>query len=880
MIRRDVRRLFQLALRRRDRWEREVEDEIKLHLALRTEQLIAEGRSANDAFAEAARRFGPLTESRARLLEAARHRERHMERAEYLSDLKQDLRFAVRTLRRQLAWAVVTVLTLALGIGATTAVFSVVSSLLLHPVPYPGADRVVFVDQQPNMGNKTGMSISILPSTPIVRGWLANNHSFETLEGFLDGGDGWLGAGGSDADRVHIARAVPTFGRVTGVTPIIGRPFSDAEAATRAHVAIIGEGLWRSRFAGDHSVLGKRIVLDDSLYSIIGVLPSAAHLPRPGSAPPDVWLPLDLHNDQIGVSLVGRLRPGVTIDQARRELDSIYVRARPATSKLQFAARVISPARLVHFRDTLLMLAAAVAVVLLVSCANVAHLQLTRSASRGRELAIRASLGAGRTRLLRQLLTESVLLSGLGGAVGVVVGWLGLHAILVARPASLFELGAAHLDGTTLGITVLVTVGCGIVFGLLGAVHAGRRSTHDALKATASNLSRGGSAGTLRGVLVVSEMALSATLLVGATMLVRSVVMRQRADLGFDPSGLYAVDVDFPNRYATESARQRFNAEAEARIRALPGVRSVSVANVGPTGRGFAIGGLEVQGEPPAPLGETSFIDRNEVTPNFFSTLGIGLTEGTTFTDTSEAANQIIVNEGFARKHWPRGTAVGRHIRIAFNGQGTWKTVVGVAADASPSGPTGDMTEPMLYVPHADNSSTAIYFRASGGDGVAQLARSVVRSIDPSLHPTIVSVTAALHDATSAPRFIMAVLSVFTILALVLASIGLYGVMAHAVAQQTREIGIRVALGASRGRIARHVIVRGVALAVVGATLGLIASHWGTKLIQQQLYGVAPTDTLSLVAGGVVLIGAALLACVVPTRRALGVDPMTAIRAE
>lgn len=880
MIRSDVRRLFQLALRRRDRWEREVEDEIKLHLTLRAEQLMAEGRSADEAYAEAARRFGPLSESRARLLAAARHREKSMERVEYLSDLRQDLRFAVRTLRRQRAWAVVTVLTLALGIGATTAVFSVVSNLLLHPVPYPDADRVVFVDQQPSRGNKTGLSISMLPSAPVVRTWIANNHSFETLQGYLDGGDGWLAAGANDADRVRIARAVPTFNRVTGATPMIGRMFSEADATNRAHVAVIGEGLWRSRFAGDRSVLGKTIVLDDSLYTIIGVLPSAARLPRPGSVPPDVWLPLDLHNDNIGVSLVGRLRRGVSIEQARTELDSIYVRARTKASTFQFTTRVIAPANLVHFRDTLLMLAAAVAIVLLVSCANVAHLQLTRAASRRRELAIRASLGAGRRRLLRQLLTESVLLSGLGGAIGVLIGWLGLHAILIMRPSSLSELSAARLDGTTLGLTVLITVGCGVAFGLVGAVHAGRQSTHEALKAGATNFSRGGSAAGLRAVLVVSEMALSATLLVGATMLVRSVIMRQRADLGFDPNGLYAINVDFPNRYATESARTGFNTEAEARIAALPGVHSVAVANVGPTGRGFAVGALEVEGEAPAPAGETSFIDRNEVTPNFFSTLGIRLVEGTTFTDTSAAANQIIVNEGFARRHWPRGAALGHRVRIAFNGHGTWKTIVGVAADASPSGPTADMTAPMLYVPHVDNGTTAIYFRGAGSGAVAQLARDVVRSIDPSLHPTIMSVTATLHDATSAPRFIMAVLSAFTALALVLASIGLYGVMAHAVAQQTREIGIRVALGASRGRIARHVVVRGVAFAALGAVLGLAASHWGTKLIQNQLYGVTPTDTLSLVAGGMVLIGAALLACIVPTRRALSVDPMTAIRAE
>jgi putative ABC transport system permease protein len=884
MIRADVRRLFQLALRRRDRWEREVEDEIKLHLALRAEQLMNEGRSTDDACAEAVRRFGPLRESRARLLEAARHREEHMQRKEYFSDLKQDLRFAVRTLRRQRAWTAVSVITLALGIGATATVFSVVSSLLLHPIPYPKPDRVVFVDQQPSTGNQTGMSVSILPAANIARAWITDSHSFETLQAYLDQGDGWLGGGNGDADRVRLARAVPTFNRVTGLTPIVGRMFTERETSDGEHVVVIGEALWQARFAGELSVVGKSIVVDDSSYRIVGVLPSAAKLPRPGNPPPDVWLPLDINQDRfgrsIGVSLVGRLRPGVSIEQARKELDSIYVRVRPGASKLQFSTRVVSPAQLVHIRDTLLMLVAAVAVVLLVSCANVAHLQLTRASSRSREFAIRATLGAGRRRLFRQLLTESVLLSGIGAAAGVLVGWIGLRAILIARPSSLSELSAAHLDGTTLAVTLLVAVLFGIAFGVIGTMHAGRQSTNQTLKAGATNMSRSRSTGRLRALLVVSEMALSAALLVGATMLVRSVIIRQRADLGFDPANLYAISVDFPNRYQTAAARSAFTTEAEARVRAIPGVGSVAVSHVGPMGRAFGIGGLEVQGEPPAPVGETSFIDENQVTPNFFSTMRIRFIEGTTFTDTSDAANQVIVNEGFARKHWPRGAAVGHRVRVAFNGQGTWRTIVGVVVDASPAGPIGDMSAPMLYLPHGDNGSTAIYFRAASNANVAQFARNVVRSIDPSLHPTIESVSASLHNATSAPRFVMSILSAFTVLALVLATIGLYGVMAHTVAEQTREIGIRVALGASRARIARHVVVRGVAFAAVGAALGLAVSRWGTVLIRNQLFGVPTMDSLSIIIGAVVLMAAAFLACVVPMRRALGVDPMTAIRAD
>jgi putative ABC transport system permease protein len=535
----------------------------------------------------------------------------------------------------------------------------------------------------------------------------------------------------------------------------------------------------------------------------------------------------------------------------------------------------------VSFRDSLVMLVVAVGFVLLVACANVAHLLMARSATRQRELAVRAALGAGRGRLLRQLLTESFLLSIAGAMAGVAVGWVGLRALIAARPRDLSELGSAHLDGFTLGVAILVAVASGIAFGIIGALQSARSSTHDALKTGASQGARRGIRGRGRGLLVVSEMALSAALVVSATMLVRSVIKLQRADLGFSPTGLYSLDLNMPQRrYPSPATRVAFLNELVSRATRIPGVRSVSLAGAGPGARNFAVGRLEIEGEPaPAPT-SSSFIDVNNVQPNYFSTMGIRLIEGSTFTDTASRAGQILVNAGFARKHWPGTSAIGHRLRIARQTSEPWMTIVGVVGDASLSGPTAESSAPFIYRAFGDDESGNLVVRTGGDAAPMQQIRAFVKSADRAMVPTVNSAEEMVSRAIAGPRFVMTLLTVFTALALVLAAVGMYGVMAYTVAQRTREIGIRLALGAPAGRIARSVLVRGAMLAVIGSIIGLSAAAWGTKLIEHQLYGVTRSDPASFVAAVVVLVGAAVLACAVPTRRALSVDPMTAIRAD
>ena len=882
MIRDGIRRAFNLALRRGDRWQRDVEDEIKLHLLLRAEQLMERGASPDRAYAEAARRFGPLKESRARLLEAARHRERQMQRTEFLSDFRQDVSFAFRTLRRQKGWTAITIVTLALGIGATTAVFSVVSSLLLHAIPYPNADRIVVVSQQPSQGNNTGIQVTITPSSDVVKVWLAGSRSFEVLEPYHASGVRLTTT--ADPAPVRATAILPSFLTFAGERPLIGRMFTQSEIASKAPVALMAEGLWRERYGASKDIIGRPVVLNDSSYTVVGILPARLQTPGLGRDRTDFWLPLDLRNKDLGLSLVGRLRRGTDIPAATRELDTLTARANLySAGKLPFLAVMRRPAELIGFRQALIMLTGAVALVLLVACANVAHLLMARAATRQRELAVRAALGAGRARLLRQLLAESLVLAFAGAVSGVLLGWVGLKVMVGLRPQRLSELAVAHLDLTTLAVTTAVAIGSGVLFGIIGAFQTSKHSTHDSLKAGSLATSHARSHNRLRSLLIVSEMALSAMLIIGATLLVRTVINLQHTDLGFEPKGLYAAAVSLPKtRYTTDASRQEFFDKLTARLRATRGVDGLALANIPPGARGFAVGTFEVEGDAASAAAGSSFTDVNTVDNAYFKTMGIRLLEGSLFTDTTRAAGQVIVNAAFAHKRWGPGGALGKRVRIAYQGQGTWKTIVGVAADASTMGPAAISSAPFLYSPlSTPNLQTTILIRASRADDLAGTVRTISKTIDPLLAvPQVEGIERVVAASIAGPRFTMLLLTVFTILALVLAAVGLYGVMAYSVAQRTREIGIRMALGATQGVIARSVIVRGVMLAVVGALLGLGGAYWGTRLIETMLYQVNALDAASFATGAAVLLITAILACVVPTRRALGVDPIRAIRAD
>ena len=874
MIRDGVRRVLHLALRRRDRWEREVEEEIKLHLALRAEQLMARGDDADAAYAEAVRRFGPLHESRARLLDEARHREARMQRGEWLADFRQDLAFAWRALRRQKAWTAITVLTLALGIGATTAVFSVVSTLLLHPLPYPDADRVVLVFQQPTNGNNTGISVTITPSPAIVRDWRASAHAFEDIQP-ARAMIRELRTVSGDPSSVMTAAVLPSFAAFTGQPLIRGRFFTADDIDAHAPVAVIGEGFWRERLGGDPAVLGRALTIGDTAYTIVGIAPATLRFGAPGRRATDVWLPLDLRAKFTSSGVIARLRKGVSIDAARRELDSIAARANGG--KAPFAAIVQRPGERLAFHDSLILLAAAVGLVLLVACSNVAHLLIARTASRSRELSIRRALGAGHGRIFRQLLTESLIVTVAGTAAGVLVGCLALRALVAARPSSLSELTAARVDGYTLWLTIGIAAASGLLFGTIGIFQSARQSTNDSLKAGSLAVANGGR-GRGRRVLVVSEMALSAVLIIGATLAIRTLQRLNAADVGFDPRGLYALNPAFGPALQDTASQRRLLVQLATEARRSPGVVDATIAQAPPGSRSFSVGRLEIEGEARPTPGEMSFIGVNAVTPNFFRTMGIPLLEGATFSDTTPTTRQVVVNGEFARKHWQSGSAVGHRLRIAGTKDESWLTIVGVARDAQFSGAGSESSAPLLYLPPSGGMSTVIVRTRQDARALAPLTKTARDLGARGL--SIDGTEDLMHRLLAQPRFVMLLLTGFSVLGLLLATIGLYGVMAFAVAQQTREIGIRVALGASRRSLVGRVLSRGLSLAAVGAAVGIGMATWATKLIASQLYGVGRLDTVSFACGAAALLLAAAVACIVPARRALAVDPMTAIRAD
>jgi putative ABC transport system permease protein len=875
MKRSGVRRLFSLSLRR-DRWADEVEEEILAHLTHRAERLVALGMSPQAARDEAVRRFGTLDESRARMIEAATHREEYMRRRESFAELRQDLAFAFRSLSRNKGWATVAILTLALGIAATTAVWSAASTLLLHPLKYPGASRVVHVDLMPTSGGVAGVSVVISTSGSVVRAWQRDARSFEALEPYQS--DELPTVLVDEPADLMTTRVTPGFAAFAGARPIRGRNFSAADVAAKAPVAMLGEGLWRAQYGSDTAIIGKSIRVGSRVVQVIGVMPASLRTPVLGDRPTEVWLLADLMNERDGFRVVGRLRPGISTETARRELDLVAQRV-SGMSSMPFRAAVTTPGQSVAFRSSLLMLTGAVLLVLLVAGTNVAHLIMARALTRQRELAIRAAVGASRGRMGRQLMTETITLSVVGTLLGTVMGFAALRALIAIRPNSLSDLDLAYVDGRTLAATFGIALVCGVVFGVLASL-AGDRATGLALRAGAASLfSRRGE--RLRSTLVVSEMALSTVLLVGALLLVRSVIELQRWNAGFDPAGLYALSFKLPpSSFATPAARGAATDELASAIARIPGVKSVAVATALPGNRNFSVGALQVEGDPAPPANESGLIDVGSVAPSFFRTMGTPLVEGSLFSDTTAASHEVIINEGFARHRWPNASAVGRRMRIAFQGHSQdWLTVVGVAKDISYSGPAGDRTAPFLYRPAPQAQNPGILLRTTNPAAIDE-ARALFKSRLGKVQLTVTSSEAAMARSLAAPRFIMLLMAGFTVLSVLLAAVGLYGMMAYSVVQRTREIGIRIALGASRDRIARSVVGRGAALGLGGAAIGLLLATWATRLIEGSLFGVERLDASAFILGGALLVLIAVIACIAPMRRAISVDPITSIRAD
>ena len=898
---RQIRRLFRLPLTR-DRMLREADDEMRFHLAMRAAELRAGGLTEREAEAEALRRFGDTAEYRAYSSRRATRRARWMSIAEVLEGVSQDIRFTLRQWQKSRAFIATALATLALGIGANTAIFSVAHRLLIAPLPYPNGNRIVMpMEQDPR-----GMLGSV--DAALIEEWQASSRTIEEIAGADEGPELSSMQADGTVDSIPYAAMTANFLRVLGVQPVLGRSFTTEEERTGAAVALISHALWQSRYNGRPDLLGVTIPFQGKQYRIIGVTPVGLAIPmssdwartRPDvSYPtPSIWLPETLKNAANtgggAPAAFATLRPGVSADAATSELRALAAHM-PDAAKREGSLRAMRAEDFMDARETraVRVLVVAVGVLLLIACANVANLLLARAWSRRREFAVRLALGAGRARVVRQALTESILLAVCGGALGLGVAWWTLKIIIALRPVSLEHLADVHLDAPVLLWCAALSVLAGVVFGSAPSLLVGG-AVGDVLKNETRTGSGGLGARRARSALTVLEIAMSLTLLVCAGLLLRSFLELQRMPLGFEPRRLVFVDALMGGGKDRER-RLFLRSDAINRLRALPGVRDAAIGMI--PGRGFIGGGIEADdgGGPPMAVKE---IGVNFISPSYFRVAGMHLVEGRVpdslavtpawTTGPPILSLEVVVNRELARRLWPQRSAIGARIREGGPvrpgaPERAWSTVVGIADDIHLPGLHDDLRQMQVYsliTPHFPEVPFLVRTAGSGEDAAASIQRTIV-SVDPGIYarPAIAG-EAYLRDSMAPTRFAMALLVCFAVLALVLSTVGLYGVVAYGVTQRTREIGIRIALGAEPGRVARLVVGEGLRYAGVGLLFGALMVWGASRLVTSMLFAVTPADPLTLVAA-VLLVGAfSLLASCIPALRAVHVDPTDALRAD
>jgi predicted permease len=804
-----------------------------------------------------------------------------------MDTLLQDLRYAVRTLAKSPGFTGVAVLTLALGIGANTAIFSVFYGVLLRPLPYVEPDRIVGLAQT-YRGGRVAKSVTYVQFQFLER----HSQVFQLLAGSAS--VGFNLSNGAQADRVRGLRVSQDYFRTIGVAPALGRAFLAEEDQPNGPSAImLSDGLWRRRFGGDLGVIGRIISLDGQPTTVVGVMPPRFRSPNGAEA----WSTLAQVGQTVGggsnVHVIGRLRPNLTLDRARAGIALLTDAFRNEFSRSvsKDIALDLDPYRTQITADLetpMRVLLGAIGFVLLIACANVASLLLGRAAAREHELAVRTALGATRGHLLRQLLTESVLLALVGGAVGLVIAGGGLNLLLALDTEGLPGTADIRLDGWALAFTFVLSLATGLAFGVLPAWQAARVGPHDVLREASTRLAGTARRGRLRHMLIVAEIALSLVLLVGAGLLIQTFTRLIRTDPGFDARHVAAAEIWLTGtRYDSTPRIAGFYRELTSRLEALPGTQAAAVTEAGlPLEDG---GNMTV-----AVAGENArlSVDYRSVTPGFFGTLGVPVTQGRDFTatDVDGALPVVVVNESFAHRFLGGRSPLGR--RVTFSGyEDVWRRVVGVVGDVrsfvgQPSPPT--VFVPSAQTPAALNRLFSTWFpidvvvrtRGDPAAAAAQVA-GAIRAVDP-LVPLgqVRTMDDVLWASLAFHRFIMVLLSAFAGLAIVLAAVGIYGVISHLVAQRTHEIGVRMAIGAGSGDVLRMVLGRGAMLTGIGVVLGLAGALALTRLIAVFLYGVRPTDLATILAVTGLLVAVALTATWLPARSATKVDPMVALRSE
>jgi putative ABC transport system permease protein len=795
-----------------------------------------------------------------------------------MNDLLLDLRHATRSMRRNPWFTATVVAILALGIGANTAIFGLVNAVLLRPLPYPDSDRMVSIASAGGGGESmNAQTIRALIDEP--------TRSFEALAAYTP--DGANLTGGDEPERVGGGNVSSRFFQVMGVHPAIGREFSLAESSdSLAGVVIIGDGLWKRDFGSDPRIIGRPVKLDERSFVVIGVMPEGFAYPSGA----EYWLPLDLPGPEPGsmfyAYLLGRLRSGVSLEASRSEF-AILQLSHAAELPEGYEKDAISMVTLHErtygdLRPALLILLGTVGCVLLIACANVANLLLARAAGQRRDLAVRSALGAGRARLVRQLLVESVLLSLLGGVIGLVVGVNGLDIFAAAAPARLAHVPGVALDGQVLLFTITVSILTGLVFGLAPAFSIARSNLNDVLKDGGSRPFAAGGTSNPRRLLVAAELAIAVTLLIGAALLVKSFVRFRNVDSGFRSDGILRAGIPLPDaRYSSPAAIQSFYRDAMARIRAIPGVEAATLSDIAPLGGSVMM--KTVTTDSTGAVKRSPMIAVGRVGTDYFRTYGVPLLAGRDFTDAdgATAPRVAVINESLARYLFGERSAVGE--QLTFGGPKP-STIVGVVADVRMSAPRPG-SPPAIYFPLAQSapSGYATISMRTRSDPLAlvPLVRAAVRSVDPEQPVAgVTTMDEVLAEFMAPRRFNALLLGSFAALALVLAALGLYGVISYIVTQRTREIGIRMALGADRGDVVQAVLRQGMGLAAVGVVLGVTASLALTRVLAGLLFQVQSRDPFVFAVVPLLLLAVAALAIVIPARRASRVDPAVALRAE
>lgn len=798
----------------------------------------------------------------------------------------QDLRYGFRMLVKSPGFTLVAVVTLALGIGANTAIFSVVNGVLLRSLPYPEAERLVYLQAvNPAQGIKAS---NISP--PDFADWKNQNQTFEDMTAFVSGGV--ILSGGNEPERVPALGVTASFLSVLGINPALGRGFlPEEDREGNDAVVVISHGLWQRRFGADPNVIGSKINIGGESHTVVGVMAADFEFMQPV----DLLRPLALEmtkerRDNRYLQALARLKPGVPLEQAQSQINTITGRLSQSyvETNTNWGARLTPLHQLLvaDVRPGLLLLLGAVGFVLLITCANVANLLLARAAARHKEIAVRAALGASRWRVVRQLLTESLLLSTIGGGLGLLLGvWLTDFLVSIS-PANTPRLEHVHMDSRVLVFTLAVTFVIGLLFGLAPAWQASRINLNEALKEGGRTFSEGWRRNRMRKVLVISEVALSLMLLIGAGLLIKSFLLLRETNAGFSPDHLLTMRISIPSvKYKGKQKPEFFQRLTES-VAGLPGVESTgAVLSLPLGGSNYSVGRSFIpEGRPLTPE-ESINASYVVVTPGYFHTMKIPLKDGRQFTteDREETTKVVVINETLARRHFPGQSAIGKRIKI-WRDEDFPREIIGVVGDTKTEA-LEDESSPQIYVPHAQDPSwggLSLVVRTSGTpSALTPAVRGAVLSIDPDQPVFNIKTMDDIVAASVATRRIsMLLLSGFAGLALLLAALGVYGLISYSIAQRTHEIGLRMALGATGRDVLKLVLGQGMSLVLIGTAIGLAAAFALTRVMSSLLYEVSASDPVTFIGVALLLIIVALVACLIPARRAMKVDPMVALHYE